>query len=84
MPVPSTWPFRLEQQNGISQGLKDDGTPEARRSHTITSNSKASATKQTVQQPQPAPPSSPRPSALQHSPAVLPRSTYTWGIDGEG
>ena len=31
MPVPSTWPFRLEQQNGISQGLKDDGTPKVRR-----------------------------------------------------
>ena len=31
MPAPSTWPFRLEQQNGISQGLKEDGTPKVRR-----------------------------------------------------
>ena len=31
MPVPSTWPFRLEQQNGTSQGLKDDSTPKVRR-----------------------------------------------------
>ena len=32
LPSPSTWPFRLEQQNGISQGVKDDGTPKVRRS----------------------------------------------------
>ena len=25
MPCPSTWPFRLEQQNGVAQGVKDDG-----------------------------------------------------------
>ena len=31
MPGLSTWPFWLEQQNGISQGLKDDGTPKVRR-----------------------------------------------------
>ena len=32
LPVPSTWPFRLEQQNGISQGAKENGDPKARRS----------------------------------------------------
>ena len=32
MPSPSTWPFRLEQQNGISQGVKEDGSPKVRRS----------------------------------------------------
>ena len=32
LPSPSTWPFRLEQQNGISQGLKEDGSPKVRRS----------------------------------------------------
>ena len=31
LPVPSTWPFRLEQQNGISQGLKENGDPKVRR-----------------------------------------------------
>ena len=29
--VPSTWPFRLEQQNGISQGVKENGEPKVRR-----------------------------------------------------
>ena len=32
MPYPSTWPFRLEQQNGVAQGVKDDGTTKVRRS----------------------------------------------------
>ena len=32
MPCPSTWPFRLEQQNGVAQGVKDDGTIKVRRS----------------------------------------------------
>ena len=31
MPSPPTWPFRLEQQNGIAQGVKDDGSPKVRR-----------------------------------------------------
>ena len=31
LPSPSTWPFRLEQQNGISQGLKENGEPKVRR-----------------------------------------------------
>ena len=26
MPCPSTWPFRLEQQNDVAQGVKDDDT----------------------------------------------------------
>ena len=34
MPYPSTWPFRLEQQNGVAQGVKDDGTTKVRRSTT--------------------------------------------------
>ena len=32
LPVPSTWPFRLEQQNGISQGVKENSDPKIRRS----------------------------------------------------
>ena len=32
MPSPSTWPFRLEQQDGISQGFKEDSSPKVRRS----------------------------------------------------
>ena len=66
------------------------------RSRTMTANSKESATRQTqqqqtakqarqskqqtAQQSQPAPPK----PTLQHPPAVLPRSTYTRGNDGEG
>ena len=29
--VSSTWPFRLEQQNGISQGVRENGEPKVRR-----------------------------------------------------
>ena len=32
LPVPSTWPFRLEQQNGISPGVKENDEPKIRRS----------------------------------------------------
>ena len=32
LPVPSTWPFRLEQQKEISQGAKESGEPKIRRS----------------------------------------------------
>ena len=32
MPYPFAWPFRLEQQNGVAQGGKDDGTAKVRRS----------------------------------------------------
>ena len=32
LPVPPIWPFRLEQQNGISQGVKENGEPKIRRS----------------------------------------------------
>ena len=32
VPSPSTWPFRLEQQNGIAQGANDYGSPKVRRS----------------------------------------------------
>ena len=31
-PTPPTWLFRLEQQNGVAQGVIDDGTTKVRRS----------------------------------------------------
>ena len=51
------------------------------RANTVTANSKASATRQAAQQPQPAPLSHRRRTHYNCSPS---RKTYTRGIDGEG